>query len=67
MLVPGPAVGREIDAGQVFDLAIAQANVLDDLIKAGKIDPRSRAELVRVGLGVAVRAGAPKPDVHVEM
>jgi molybdate transport system substrate-binding protein len=61
--VPGPAVGREADAGEPFDVAIAQANTLDDMIKHGKIDGATRAELVRVGLAVAVRPDAPKPDV----
>ena len=61
--VPGPAVGREADAGEPFDVAIAQADTLDDMVKRGKIDGSTRAELVRVGLAVAVRPDAPKPDV----
>jgi molybdate transport system substrate-binding protein len=61
--VPGPAVGREVEAGEAFDVAISQADTIDHLVKAGKIDPATRAEVIRVGLGVAVRAGAPKPDI----
>lgn len=61
--VPGPAVRREVEAGEAFDVAISQADTMDHLVKAGKIDPGTRADLVRVGPGVAVRAGAPKPDI----
>lgn len=61
--VPGPAVGREVDRGEAFDVAMSQTTTIDDLINAGKADPESRSELVRVGLAVAVRAGSPRPDV----
>jgi molybdate transport system substrate-binding protein len=37
--------------------------VLDDLIKQGKVAPGGRAEISRTGLGMGVRAGAPKPDI----
>jgi molybdate transport system substrate-binding protein len=61
--VGGPAVKREIDAGGVFDLIIAPPNVIEDLIKAGKVAPATRADVARAGVGVGVRAGAPKPDI----
>lgn len=62
--VPGPAVGREADAGEPFDVAIAQADTIDEMVQRGKIESATRGELVRVGLALAVRAGAPKPDVR---
>ena len=35
----------------------------DDLVKRGKVVPGSYAEYARVGNGIAVKAGAPKPDI----
>ena len=54
---------RRINAGEPFDLLVAAPAQIDELIKAGKIIPESRADLARSGIGVAVRAGAAKPDV----
>ncbi len=36
---------------------------MDDLIKQGKIAGDTRMDIVRAGIGVAVREGAPKPDI----
>jgi molybdate transport system substrate-binding protein len=36
---------------------------IDDLIKQGSIAPASRAEIASAGLGIAVKRGAPKPDI----
>jgi molybdate transport system substrate-binding protein len=61
--VPGPLVKREIDVGASFDVAITQPAMIDELIKEGKIDAGSRADIARTGVGVGVRAGAAKPDI----
>jgi len=53
----------KIDAGESFDVAVLNPPVIDALIKDGKIVAGSRADIGRAGLGVAVRAGAPKPDI----
>ena len=60
---PGLSVKRQIEAGEVFDLVIIGSDVVDDLIKQGKIAGDTRVDIVRVGIGVAVREGAPKPDI----
>jgi molybdate transport system substrate-binding protein len=54
---------RRIEEGQAFDLAILTPAAIDDLVKAGRIAGDSRTELARAGLGLAVRAGARKPNV----
>ena len=55
---------KRIAAGEAYDLIIMAGPAIDDLIKSGKIAPGSRVDLARSGVGVAVRAGAPKPDIH---
>ena len=55
---------KQIDAGDVFDVAIfTPPELIDELIKQGKITAGTRADFARTEIGVAVRAGAPKPDV----
>jgi molybdate transport system substrate-binding protein len=61
--VPGPAVGREVDAGEPFDIAVAQSDVMEDLARRGKVDAAPLVALVRVGLALGVPAGSPRPDV----
>jgi molybdate transport system substrate-binding protein len=39
---------------------------IDDLIKQGKLVPDSRVVVATSGVGVAIRAGAPKPDMTSE-
>jgi molybdate transport system substrate-binding protein len=53
----------KIQAGEPFDAAILTADVLDDLIKQGKIASAGRADISRTGMGMGVRAGAAKPDI----
>ncbi len=58
-----PALRRKVNAGEAADLLIAPPAVVDDLVTAGKVLGEDRAAIGRVGVGVAVRAGAPVPDV----
>ena len=53
----------KILAGEPFDAAILTADVLDDLIKQGKIAAGGRADISRTGIGMGVRAGTTKPDI----
>src|SRR6476659_8669933 len=52
-----------IATGQHADLIIASAPLMAELEKTGKMTAGSRTDLGRVGLGVAIRDGAPVPDV----
>lgn len=55
-------MGR-IKAGESADLAILTGSAMDELAKLGKLASGSRVDLARSGVGVAVRAGAAKPDI----
>lgn len=57
------ALVRRIKDGEAFDVVIVSPAALDELARAGKVLPDGRAALARVGIGVMVKAGAPKPDV----
>jgi len=59
---PAPQIRRRITGGETWDVVIAPPAVLDEFAKAGKIE-NERVTLGRVGMGVAVRAGAPMPDI----
>ena len=54
---------QKIEDGLVFDVAILTAEITDDLITGGALVAETRADIARSGVGVAVRAGAPKPDI----
>jgi molybdate transport system substrate-binding protein len=46
-----------------FDVAVLTPDAIDGLIKDGKVVAGSRADLAKTGVGVAVKAGAPLPDI----
>lgn len=56
-------IRKRLLAGESADLVIGSAALIDELTQAGKIVRGSRVDLVKSGVGVAVRAGAPKPDI----
>jgi molybdate transport system substrate-binding protein len=54
---------KRLKAGESADLVIIGTNSLEELTKLGKIEPGSRVDFVKSGVGVAIRVGAPKPDL----
>jgi len=59
----GPVFVRQINAGEPFDIFVSTPPTIDPLFTSGALIPNSRSNLVRSGIGVEVRAGAPKPDI----
>lgn len=59
----GAVLKGAIEKGAGFDLAVLTAAAVDDLIREGKLVAASRAVLAYSNAGVAVRKGAPKPDI----
>ena len=54
---------KDIEAGETFDVAILTRAVIDELTQKGAIDAATRTDVARSGIGVAMRAGAKKPDI----
>jgi molybdate transport system substrate-binding protein len=54
---------KRMKAGESVDLVILAASSVDELIQLGKVVPGSRVDLAKSGVGAAVRAGTPKPDI----
>ena len=66
----GPSMGTTVNAipvrlerGEPADVLIIVGYALADLAKKGKVIPDSQIDLVKSPIGVAVKAGAPKPDI----
>ena len=57
------SIPTRLARGEPADVIIVSAQALDALIAAGEVEPGSRVDLVLSGIGVAVRAGAPQPDI----
>ncbi len=58
-----PGVIKTAEAGVSFDVVVGNPPTIERLIRSGKVVAGSRADIGRSGLGVAVRAGTPKPDI----
>src|SRR5262245_7606833 len=54
---------KRLAAGETYDLLIMSAPSIDEHIKTGKVVSGSRVDLAKSGVGVGVKAGAPKPDI----
>jgi molybdate transport system substrate-binding protein len=57
------ALSKRIEGGEAFDVAVLTPRAVDDLIGNGKFAQGSRQNLARVGVGVVVKEGTPKPDI----
>src|ERR1700674_498247 len=66
----GPSMGTthnaipiRLERGEAIDVVIMAGPALADLFKQGKVRADSRVDLVQSKMGMAVKAGAPKPDI----
>ena len=57
------AIPSRLQRGEPVDVFIMVGDALEGLIKQGKIAAGTRVDLARSSIGVAVRAGSPKPDI----
>ena len=64
--VGGVDAAKRVQAGELFDAVFLSADAIDKLIASGQVLPGSRVDMVRSGVAVAVREGAPQPDISSE-
>ena len=64
--VGGVDAAKRVQAGEAFDVVILASDAIDKLVAAGHLQADSKVDLVRSGVAVAVRSGAPRPDIASE-
>src|SRR5262245_25578728 len=57
------AITKRVSGGEAADVVIIAAANIDKLIAEGKLATGSRTDIAKSGIGVAVRAGLPRPDI----
>jgi molybdate transport system substrate-binding protein len=60
---PARVVFGRVKAGEEFDVAVVTPQLIEELVKDGKLIGDTCADLTRCGIGVEVRKGAAKPDI----
>src|ERR1700733_7534305 len=58
-----PVLKKKIEEGAAFDMALLPRPELEALVEAGRITAGTPTDITRSAVGLAVRAGAPKPDI----
>ncbi len=64
--VGGVDAARRVQAGEAFDVVILASDAIDKLAASGHVRAGSKVDLVHSGVAVAVREGAPVPDLALE-
>jgi molybdate transport system substrate-binding protein len=64
--VGGVDAAKRVQLSEPFDAVFLSSDAIDKLIASGQVLPGSRVDLVRSGVAVAVREGAPQPDLSDE-
>ena len=64
--VGGVDAAKRVAAGEAFDVVVLASDALDKLIAAGHCVAGTRVDIVDSGVAIAVKAGAPRPDITSE-
>lgn len=64
--VGGVDAAKRVQGGEAFDVVFLASDAIDKLAAAGAVLAGSRVDLVHSGVAVAVKAGAPRPDISTE-
>src|SRR5690606_10314124 len=62
----GVDVKRRVRAGKSFDVVVLADEAIEELLASGHLIVNSKAEVACSGIAIAVRSGAPRPDVGTE-
>jgi molybdate transport system substrate-binding protein len=62
----GVAAAQRVADGEAFDFVVLAVQAIEKLGVVGRIDLTTLTDLARSGVAVAVRAGAPRPDIGSE-
>ena len=58
-----PNIIARVNSGTPFDVVVVPVDVFKDAAAKAHLAPEPAVDIARVGYGVIVRAGAPKPDI----
>jgi len=64
--VGGVDAAKRVQAGEAVDVVVLASNAIDKLVEAGRVAAGSRTDLVKSGVAVAVREGAPQVEIGSE-
>jgi molybdate transport system substrate-binding protein len=64
--IGGVDAAKRVQAGEAFDFVVLASDAIEKLTAAGHVVPGSRVDLAHSGVGIAVRAGAQRPDITTE-
>jgi molybdate transport system substrate-binding protein len=64
--VGGVDAAKRVQAGELWDVVMLASNAIEQLAAGGLVLPGSRIDVVESGVAVAVKAGAPHPDISNE-
>ena len=64
--VGGVDAARRVQAGEPFDVVFLASEAINKLVASGHLLAQSKCDLAYSGVAVAVRSGAPRPDIRSE-
>jgi len=64
--VGGVDAAKRVQSGEAFDVVFLASDAIDKLVESGHVVAGSKVDLVLSPVAVAVRAGAPHPDISSE-
>ncbi len=64
--VGGVDAAKRVQAGEAFDFVVLASNAIDQLVASGRVVAGSKVDIARSGVAIAVRQGAPRPDIASE-